>query len=138
MVVFSGEPPEQRELKEVSEDNEEDVIDKFQKTPFAKFIQKVVLAFGFLSRLIIIPALGYLAYQYVDPPDISDIPFAELTMRMVGDVFLAVVVIGAFGMWFLKFPDSNERGGFDGERLYVTWARAGALLIMVILFFILR
>jgi hypothetical protein len=81
---------------------------------------------GMIFRSLFIFAVGYLGYNWIDPPNIGDVPFAQLTLRAIlGSVLAVGIVIGCIG-WFFNFPDRMSK---DEEDPYILWAHGSYYLI---------
>lgn len=60
-----------------------------------------------LFRALFIAAIGLIAYIWLDPLSIKDVPFAKLTLRQVIRFFSAAAIILYCLVWFFDFPSRN-------------------------------
>ena len=104
-------------------------------------ITKLIVWFGVLSRIVLIPFFAISSYQLIDPQSVLDTPFAELTLGMIFESLFTWLFVIFCVIWFFQFPVLDSRKWLDFtdeaktralEDAYIKWARAG----VVIAFFI--
>ena len=67
-------------------------------------LRKLIRGWGMFFRALFICSVGLVAYFWLDPLSIKDVPFAKLTLRQVVKFFSAAGIILYCAVWFFDFP----------------------------------
>lgn len=80
-----------------------------------------------LFRAVFIGAVAFIGYNWIDPQEIGDIPFSQLTINDIFKPVLAIALVLGCIKWFFSIPDTNEWAKY--------WANIGyfALLVVIVL-----
>jgi len=95
-------------------------------------IYRLIRYWGMIVRFLWYLVLGILAYIFIDPQSLADIPFSDMTFRMLAtNIFFPMVALGLFGL-FMSFPVSKisveDLGSEENELVileaspYINWA----------------
>lgn len=90
-----------------------------------RFLRKIIRGWGMLFRALFICSVGLVAYFWLDPLSIKDVPFAKLTLRAVIKFFSAVAIILYCMVWFFDFPE-RDRDPYD------RWATFSVFVILAL------
>ena len=92
-----------------------------------RFLRKIMRGWGMLFRALFICSVGLVAYFWLDPLSIKDVPFAKLTLRAVIKFFSAVAIILYCAVWFFDFPERDrDRDPYD------RWATFSVFVILAL------
>jgi|SaaInlLV_10m_DNA_2_1039722.scaffolds.fasta_scaffold08262_6 hypothetical protein len=105
-------------------------------------IIKMIVWFGVLSRIVLIPVFTVLVYQLIDPHGVLDTPFSELTLGMMSKSLFAWLFVIFCVVWFFRFPRRRQSKYYgisdtnsvvhEIEDVYINWARAGGAVLLII------
>lgn len=90
-------------------------------------LRKLIRGWGMLFRALFICSIGLVAYFWLDPLSIKDVPFAKLTLRQVIKFFSAAAIILSCAVWFFDFPGRDR----DNDP-YDRWATFSVFFILVL------
>ena len=92
-----------------------------------RFLNTLKRGWGMLFRALFIGSIGLIAYLWMDPLSIKDVPFAKLTLSNVAKFFAAAAIILYCLVWFFDFP-SREKD----KDPYGKWAIFGVFVILAL------
>ena len=79
-------------------------------------LYRLAVAWGMIIRLAtLLVGIPFALYTFIDPTDISEIAFSNLTLKLIGDV-LAVISLSLYS-WWIFFDSPNAP--ID----YIFWAK---------------
>lgn len=88
---------------------------------------------GMLFRTLFISFLGIAAYFWMEPQNIGDVPFSELTLNQIFKNLFAFLMVGGCICWFFKFPDErNSMVEEPNDNPYVFWGRLSILVALIV------
>lgn len=95
------------------------------------FPMALVRGWGMIFRAIFITIIGIVAYFWLDPQSIGDVPLSQLTLNHIfSNLFSVLIFIGCI-IWFFNFPDqANKKSSKDNP--YFLWGQFGGAVVLVI------
>lgn len=91
---------------------------------------KFTLLWGKIFRFVFILAVGIFSYFWLEPKSIGDVPFAQLTVNMIGkNIFGALIPLGCI-FWFFNFPEVSK-DEMNPDNPYKVWASSSFLLALI-------
>lgn len=95
----------------------------FGLTIVKNFLMKLKRGWAGIFRFLFITSIGVIGYFWLDPQNLGDIPFSQLTPNLIFNNLLAIgIILGCF-RWFFSFPDK-----YDEDEYYNMWANFSGLL----------
>lgn len=92
---------------------------------------QILRKWGMLFRTLFISSIGIIAYLWLEPQNIGDVPFSELTFNQIfSNLFFTLVAIGCL-YWFFKFP-VQDHPDWPNDNPYESWGWFGAFLILIV------
>lgn len=82
-------------------------------------INKLLNAWGMIFRTLFIISIALIAWFWIDPKSIADIPLAKLTLRNIFKPLFPVAVTIGCAWWFFSFPNKYEKWGKIGAFITV-------------------